>query len=119
MIVDHPALTIERFSDYIRVTFLQDVNMDVMLRLKPQIESVLPQLDRVIIIDLAAVHFLDSSAVGMIAILFRHAQYWRRPIAFIAANPQPEAVLAMVGLSDYVPLYADLKTALAALKGAA
>ena len=78
-------------------------------------EKALAQIDLPLIIDLAAVHFLDSSAIGVMALMFRHCQERHLPMAIFNANPQPEAVLAMAGLSDYVTVYPDLKSALNAL----
>lgn len=109
------ALTLHSRSGYVLAQFHEDLDMDVMLVLKPEIERVLPQITVPVIVDLEAVQFLDSSAVGLLAMFFRHAQAHRHAMMIVAAQPQPEAVLGMVGLSDHVSLYSSLGEAEAAL----
>lgn len=115
MILKNDTLAIEKKSGYITGLFHHDLDMETMLHLKPKIEAIMPQIDLPFILDLQNVHFLDSSAVGVIALFFRHAQTWRLPFLIVGAQPQPEAVLGMVGLSDYVPIYPDLGSGLASL----
>lgn len=111
-------LTLQTHDDYVLATFHQDVDMEVMLTIKPEVDRLLPQIDKAVIVDLERVGFLDSSAIGLLAMFFRHTQTRALKMMIAAAQPQPEAVLGMVGLSDHVPLYRHLKDAEAALKHA-
>lgn len=108
-------LTLHTHDGYVLAQFHHDLDMEVMLSLKPEIDRLLPQIRLPLLIDLEHVHFLDSSAIGLLAMFFRHAQAHHLPIMIVAAQPQPEAVLGMVGLSDHVPLYGSLSEAETAL----
>lgn len=108
-------LTLKTYPLYVLATFHQDLDMDLMLALKPEIERLLPQIDKAILVDIERVNFLDSSAVGLLAMFFRHTQALDLPMMIIAAQPQPEAVLGMVGLTDHVSIYSTLEAAETAL----
>jgi anti-anti-sigma factor len=115
MILNNSTLSVSRKDDHIVASFHHNLDMEMLLRLKPEMERILPKIDTTLLIDLKRVDFLDSSAVGVIALFFRHTQTQKLDMAIVHANPQPEAVLAMVGLTDYVSLYPDVKTALNSL----
>ena len=112
------SLTLQTRPSYVLAQFHHDLDMDVMLSLKPEIERLLPQIDKPVLVDLQHVNFLDSSAVGLLAMFFRHTQSRHLQMMIIAAQPQPEAVLGMVGLSDHVPFYSSLEAAENAITGA-
>jgi anti-anti-sigma factor len=89
--------------------------MDRLLTLKPLIEEQALQIRKSLLVDLTAVDFLDSAAVGVLAILYRQVYKHKLRMAFINPQPQAEAVLSMVGLSEMVPGYASKEEALSDL----
>ncbi len=106
----HP-LTLKMFEHYVLAIFHHDIDMETMLDLKPRLDSLLAPIVKPVIIDLQRVAFLDSSAVTILAMFFRHVQSRHLPMCIAAAQPQPEAVLGMVGLSDHVAVFASLTEA--------
>ncbi len=111
---DH--LTFTAGAGYTLLRFLGDLDMQVMIQVRPAIEPLLAQIETPVFVDLSAVEFLDSSAVNLLALVFQTTQKNHQPMIICAAADQPAAVIEMVGLSDYVPLVADLEAAKAALK---
>ena len=105
------SLTVSACPGYVLARFNHDLDMEVMLALRSDIDRLLPQIDKPIIVDLANVSFLDNGAVGMLTLFFHHAQKHGLSMLIVAAQPQPAAVLGMVGLSDHVPLYSSLEAA--------
>jgi len=111
---DHVSVTNE--AGYTLVRFLGDLDMQIMMKVRPPLEEEAKALRGPVFIDLSAVEFLDSSAVNLLALFFQSAQRAHQQMAILGAGDQPSAVIEMVGLSDYVPLLPDLVAAKAALK---
>lgn len=111
----HPRFSLTHEKDHCLATFHADLDMETLIGLRPEIEKSLRLIEKPLLVDLQAVQFLDSSGVGLLALMFRHTQAHHLAIAFCGAQPQPEAILAMVGLSTYVPVYAQRNEALNAL----
>lgn len=101
----HEDFTLRESDRLCTATFQRSIDMERMMTLKPELEARAEQINKPLIVDMTAVDFLDSAAVGILAILFRQTQKQGLGIAFAGAQPQAEAVLAMVGLSDLVPLF--------------
>ncbi len=111
----HDDFTLEEDEKLYIASFLRSIDMERLLKLKPALESHTSVIDKPLLVDLQRVDFLDSAAVGVLAVLFRHTQKQGLGIAFSGAQPQAEAVLSMVGLSDLVPLFANQNEAKAYL----
>jgi anti-anti-sigma factor len=112
-------VTVTRDDICMVVAFQTDIDMDIMIRIRPFLTAKTEKPDRAIIVDLARVGFLDSAAVSLLAHVFHATQKTGKLMFIAAAQDQPAAVLDMVGLSAYVPLVPDTATAKAALKGIA
>lgn len=109
--VAQETMSFDEAFAYMRIVFHHDLDMEIMLEIRPFIEERLASVAKPIIVDLEKVHFLDSAAVGVLAMIFRHARIKNLNFVMCAVQPQPEAVLGMVGLSDHVKLYHTLKAA--------
>ena len=109
--VAQETMSFDETSRYMRILFHHDLDMEIMLGIRPHIERQLISVTKPIIVDLEKVHFLDSAAVGVLAMIFRHAKAKHLSFVLCAVQPQPEAVLGMVGLSDHVKLYPSLREA--------
>lgn len=107
MLLAHEDFTLQDQGAFISADFLCTIDMDKLLVLKPLVEASLTHINKPLVIDLAAVTFLDSAAVGLLAILFKHTQRQNLGIALCCAQPQAEAVLSMVGLTDFAPHFAQ------------
>ncbi|MGW6898808.1 STAS domain-containing protein [Streptomyces sp. NPDC054919] len=68
---------------------------------------------RRLVLDLAEVHFLDSSGIGAIASAYRKAALVGASVALARLSPALERRYQISGLHLVVPLYPDLFTALA------
>ena len=112
-------VTVTQEDSCMVVAFQTDIDMDLMIRIRPFLTAQTQNPDRPIIVDLARVGFLDSAAVSLLAHVFHATQKTGKLMFIAAAQDQPAAVLDMVGLSAYVPLVPDTATAKAALKGSA
>jgi anti-anti-sigma factor len=111
---DH--VTLEAAPDCAVIQFLGDLDMNVMMQVRPALEPLLAEIRTPIFVDLSKVEFLDSSAVNLLALVFQTVRKNHQSMAIVGAGDQPAAVIEMVGLSDYVPMVADLTEAKAALK---
>lgn len=107
----HDDFTLEDQGLFWLARFHHTIDMERLLTLKPQLEDRIPFINKALVVDLSAVDFLDSAAVGVLALLFRHINAKKLKMAFTGAQPQAEAVLEIVGLSDHVPLFYDLHDA--------
>ncbi|MGE5560072.1 MAG: anti-sigma factor antagonist [Chloroflexota bacterium] len=69
--------------------------------------------DRDLLLDLAAVTFIDSSGLGAILGRYKRISQAERKMAFAAASPQVRRILELSGLLKIIPLAAtgDGKTA--------
>jgi anti-anti-sigma factor len=105
--LNHPDFIIEDHHSFFIARFLCSIDMDKLLTLKPVVEAHLPLIQKNLLVDLEHVSFLDSAAVGILVILMRHVRQIGQKIVIFQAQPQAEAVLHIVGLSDYVPLALD------------
>ena len=112
-------VVVENTADYLLITFLGDLDMEIMIKIRPMLQGVIKTLDRPILIDMAKVEFLDSAAVSLLALFFQTAQDKKQTMLIVGTKDQPAAVLEMVGLADYVRILPDLGSAKAALKEAA
>src|SRR5262245_51103905 len=116
MELENDHVTLECTSAFALMRFLGDLDMNVMMQVRPALEPLLADIRTPIFVDLSAVEFLDSSAVNLLALVFQTARRNHQSMAIVGAGDQPAAVIEMVGLSDYVPMVGDMAQAKAALK---
>lgn len=112
-------VTVKHESGCFHVTFTTDIDMDIMVRIRPFLTKETERTEGPILVDLTRVSFLDSAAVSLLAHFFQHVQKRGQKMVILGAQDQPVAVLEMVGLADYVPLVPDMAAAKAALNDAA
>ena len=81
------------------------------------VEALLPTLQRAldtgrpVILDCAAVTFMDSTALGHIHTFAQQATTLQRCFVLVAAQPAVLKVLRITGLDEVLPLVADLDAA--------
>ena len=106
---------LEHHHDCCHGIFNENLDMDKMLALRPEIEELMPSINKPLLINLKAVDFLDSSAVGILALFYKNCYKINQKIAFLHPTPQAQAVLSMVGLGDLVPSFESTEEAISYL----
>lgn len=107
--------TLENHPEFFHGIFNESLDMDKMLALRPDIDALMPTINKPLLINLKAVDFLDSSAVGILALFYKHCYKINQKIAFLHPTPQAQAVLSMVGLGDLVPSFESTEEAISYL----
>jgi anti-sigma B factor antagonist len=66
-----------------------------------------------VVLDLAAVSFLDSAGVGSLVSLFVNRRNQGKVFALAALSPQSNAVVTVAGLQNLLPVYKTVEEAVA------
>jgi anti-sigma B factor antagonist len=72
-----------------------------------------------VVLDLAAVTFLDSTALGAILLGVRRLRQAGGDMALVSSNPETTRLLSIVGVDRVVPVYETAERALEQLVGSA
>jgi anti-sigma B factor antagonist len=98
----HPTLVVYGELDLMTSPTLHDA-----------VAQVLSEHPRIVLIDLANVTFLDSSALGTLVVAQRHVADAGAELRLVAVAPQPAKIFEVTGLADRFRIFPDTKTATA------
>jgi anti-anti-sigma factor len=102
-----------RGSDCYLIEIAGEVDLTVIDRIEAAIRRGAGH--RIVLLDLAACEFIDSSAIGMIILANLKMEKEGRRLALLSPRPQTLRVLEMTGLADRDLVFSDERTARAAL----
>jgi anti-sigma B factor antagonist len=92
-----------------------DVDFDVAPELKQRIVSRVEEGDRKLIIDLSAVGFIDSTAIGVLVAALKRLRDAGGTLMVVCDNDDVRSIFATVGLESVIPLHRSDQDAFAAL----
>lgn len=92
--------------------FQGDITMDSALPLRHQKNAPWLLADKHLLVDLSAVNFLDSCAVGLLVDMFHNQRHHGLKLGLAGLQPQAEAVLDLVGLLAHVSTFSSQAHAL-------
>jgi|NGEPerStandDraft_6_1074524.scaffolds.fasta_scaffold40249_2 anti-sigma B factor antagonist len=96
-----------------------DVDFGVAPQLKRRITSRIEAGDRMIVVDLSAAGFVDSTAIGVLIGALRHLSDQGGSLAVVCDNENIRHIFETVGLENVIPLHSSHEDALAGLTHAA
>jgi anti-sigma B factor antagonist len=96
-----------------------DVDFDAAPQLKRHIMSRVDAGDRHFIVDLSAVGFIDSTAIGVLVGALRRLDANGGSLLVVCDNEDIRGIFETVGLEHVIPLYRSHEDAFAALARAA
>jgi anti-sigma B factor antagonist len=92
-----------------------DVDFDVAPELKQRIVGRVEAGDRKLIIDLSAVGFIDSTAIGVLVAALKRLRDAGGTLMVVCDNEDVRSIFATVGLESVIPLHRSDEDAFAAL----
>jgi anti-sigma B factor antagonist len=92
-----------------------DVDFDVAPELKQRIVGRVDAGDRKLIIDLSAVGFIDSTAIGVLVAALKRLRDAGGTLMVVCDNDDVRSIFATVGLESVIPLHRSDQDAFAAL----
>lgn len=95
------------------------VDFDVAPQLKKCIVHRIDSGDRLIVIDLSDVGFIDSTAIGVLVGALKRLREVGGSLAVACASDDVRGIFEIVGLENVIPLHTSRETAVAALAQAA
>jgi anti-sigma B factor antagonist len=95
------------------------VDFDVAPQLKKCIVHRIDAGDRLIVVDLSDVGFIDSTAIGVLVGVLKRLGEAGGSLAVVCANDNVRGIFEIVGLENVIPLHSSRESALAALAQAA
>jgi len=105
--LDIPKFTIKEDETITIINFNCDLDASVIPSIRKEINQCQTLESNSIIIDLSAVSFLDSHAIGLFASLLKKANTNNNQLAFSGTEGQPKSVLSMVGFNNNLVKYYD------------
>jgi anti-sigma B factor antagonist len=96
-----------------------DVDFDVAPQFKRRISSYIDAGERGVVIDLSAVDFIDSTAIGVLVGAIKRLRLAGGSLAVVCDNDEVRGIFEAVGLEHVIPLHNSPEDALAALAVAA
>ena len=91
------------------------VDFDVAPQLKRRIIQRIDAGDRLIVIDLSDVGFIDSTAIGVLVGALKRLRETGGMLAVVCADDNVRGIFEVVGLDNLIPLHNSLDSAVAAL----
>jgi len=92
-----------------------EVDFDVAPQFKRRISSLIEAGDRQLVIDLTAVEFIDSTAIGVLVGAIKRMRAVSGSLAVVCDNEDVRAIFEAVGLENMIPLHHSHEDAFAAL----
>jgi anti-sigma B factor antagonist len=92
-----------------------EVDFDVAPQFKRRISSLIEAGDRQLVIDLSAVDFIDSTAIGVLVGAIKRLRAVGGSLAVVCDNDDVHAIFEAVGLENVIPLHGSHQDAFAAL----
>jgi anti-sigma B factor antagonist len=80
-------------------------------RLHDAVTQILAERPRIVLIDLANVTFLDSTALGTLVVAQRHVADSGAELRLVAVAPQPAKIFEVTGLADRFNIFPDAQSA--------
>jgi anti-sigma B factor antagonist len=95
------------------------VDFDVAPQLKKRIVHRIEMGDRLIVVDLSDVGFIDSTGIGVLVGALKRLREAGGSLAVVCASDNVRGIFELVGLENVIPLHSSRDDALAALAQAA
>ncbi|HWE09224.1 MAG TPA: STAS domain-containing protein [Solirubrobacteraceae bacterium] len=92
-----------------------DVDFDVAPQFKRRISGLIEAGDRQLVVDLSAVEFIDSTAIGVLVGAIRRMRAAGGSLVVVCDNEDVQAIFEAVGLENVIPLHHSHQDAFAAL----
>lgn len=86
-------------------------------RLESQVDTLVRQQRTKVVLDMTALDYIDSAAIGAVALSFGKAKNAGGGLTVAGAHGSVEEVFHLTRISGIIPLYPDVPTAAAALSG--
>ena len=90
-----------------------DIDIHTAPQLSERLEALRAEGRAAVVVDLAGVNFLDSSALGVLIAAHRELTEAGGGLRLAAPRPQVRKVFAIIRLAEVVPLFEDVDTACA------
>ena len=95
------------------------LDFDVAPQFKKCVVRRIEEGDRLVVIDLSDVGFIDSTAIGVLVGALKRLREVGGSLAVVCANDNVRNIFEMVGLENVIPLYCSRDEAVAAVAQAA
>jgi anti-sigma B factor antagonist len=92
-----------------------EVDFDVAPQFKRRISSLIEAGDRQLVVDLSAVEFIDSTAIGVLVGSIKRIRAAGGSLVVVCDNDDVRAIFEAVGLENVIPLHHSHEDAFAAL----
>ena len=92
-----------------------DLDMATAPQLRNGLQQVLDAGDRQVVVDLAGVGFMDSSALGTLVVMFKALRDVGGRLCLAAVQPPVLSVLGITSVNQVIDVYADVQAAEAAV----
>ncbi len=92
-----------------------DLDMATAPQLRDGLQGLVDAGDRQVVVDMAAVGFMDSSALGTLVVIFKALQDVGGRLCLAAVQPAVRSVLKITSVDRVIDVYADVQAAEAAV----
>jgi anti-sigma B factor antagonist len=92
-----------------------DLDMETTPQLRELLQTVADTGDRQIVIDLAGVGFMDSTALGMLVVMFKQLRDAGGDLRLAAPQRSPRIVLTLTSVDQAIKVYDTLPEALTSI----
>lgn len=88
-----------------------DLDMATAPQLREGLQRLVDAGDRQLVVDLAGVEFMDSSALGALVVMFKALRDVGGRLCLTAVQPTVRSVLKVTSVDQVIDLYADVQAA--------
>ena len=112
-----PVVTVEPAPGALRVTLAGELDVTSEARLRSVVVEHLGTVESDVVIDLAGVTFIDSTALGVVIALTRRVRHAGFDVLLAGAGAQVHRVFEVTQLDRYFRMFPDADAALASVAG--